>query len=80
MGLTLNKSKTKITNINKSKTLFLRTTITKVKYRKYSQMERKSTKKRNPLRLRFEAPMAKIKSKLIEAGFLKNGKTYPHFI
>ena len=80
MGLTLNENQTKITNINKSKALFLGTYITRAKHRKFNRVKHKSAIKRNPLRLRFEAPMRSIKSKLTEAGFLKNAKTNPLFI
>lgn len=80
IGLTLNETKTKITNINKSKALFLGTNITRAKHRKFTRIKLKSALKRNPLRLRFEAPMKRIKSKLTDAGFLKNGKSYPRFI
>ncbi len=80
MGLTLNKTKTKITNINSDKLLFLGTAIYRAKHPRFSRLESTSSIKRNPQRLRMEGPISRIKKKLSEAGFILNGKSHPKFI
>jgi retron-type reverse transcriptase len=76
--LKLSESKTKTTNVNVSKVLFLGTTITRAKHTKYSRIG--TILKRNPRRLRMEAPLIRVKAKLKEAGFIKKGKSYPKFV
>lgn len=100
--LNLSESKTKITNINDDKVLFLGTTINRSKHTKYvktkmikklgsktNETDHKETEeekdkglalKRNPRRLRMEAPLLRIKAKLREAGFMKENKSYPKFV
>lgn len=80
LGLFLSFKKTKITNINSDKTLFLGTLISRSKARSFSRVVATSRKKRNPRRLRFEAPIQRIRAKLSEAGFMKYDKSYPKFI
>ena len=86
MGLTLNKTKTKITNINSDKLLFLGTVIYRAlhplhpKHLRFSRLESTSSIKRNPQRLLMEGPISWIKKKLSEAGFILNGKSHPKFI
>ncbi len=80
MGLTLNKTKTKITNINSDKLLFLGTVIYRAKHRRFSRLESTLSIKRNSQRLRMEGPISRIKKKLSEAGFILNGKSHPKFV
>lgn len=64
MGLTLNKTKTKITNINSDKLLFLGTVIYRAlhplhpKHLRFSRLESTSSIKRNPQRLLMEGPIS----------------------
>jgi hypothetical protein len=74
--LRINKIKTRITNINKKKILFLGTNIMRSRHVKYSGTE----KKRQGRMLRFEAPIRKIRLKLASSGFMKKGKSHPRFI
>jgi len=80
IGLHLSFKKTKITNINTSKTLFLGTYISRSKVRSFSKVPSTSYMKRNPKRLRFEAPLRRVRAKLTEAAFIKHNKSYPKFI
>lgn len=80
LNLTLSKTKTKITNINKKKALFLGTFISRGKHTTFSRMKSNSSIKRNSRRLRFEAPLDRISKKLRESEFLKYNKSYPKFI
>nr|YP_010977144.1 hypothetical protein UYH45_mgp21 [Daedalea dickinsii]WNZ34349.1 hypothetical protein [Daedalea dickinsii] len=79
MGLTLSKEKTKITNINKDKVLFLGTSISRSHHRRYTMMH-VGTTKRLGLGIRLEAPLNRIRQKLTSAGFIKNGVPNPKFI
>lgn len=80
MGLKLNEDKTKITNINKDSVLFLGTRIKRARRRTFSRVKSTSAIKRNPLRLRLEAPLDRVDKKLREAQFLKENKSQPKFI
>lgn len=79
MGLTLSKEKTKITNINKDKVLFLGTSISRSHHRRYTMMH-VGTSRRLGLGIRLEAPLDRVRQKLTSAGFIRNGKPYPKFI
>lgn len=76
MGLTLNETKTKITNLNENKVMFLGTTIHRGK--EYSKQN--GILQRNPRKIRLQAPITKILSELKEAGFMKNGKSSPKLV
>ena len=80
IGLHLNLEKTKITNINSGKAFFLGTCISRSKVTSFSRVTSTSRIKRNPKRLRLEAPLRKVRAKLIEAEFIKKNKSYPKFI
>lgn len=80
MGLKLNEDKTRITNINEDKILFLGTHIRRAKRRTYSKVKKTSAIKRNPLRLRLEAPLERVDKKLQEAQFLREDKPHPKFV
>jgi group II intron reverse transcriptase/maturase len=79
MGLTLSNDKTKITNINKEKVLFLGTTISRSQHRRYTRMQ-VGTTRRLGLGIRLEAPLDRVRQKLTDAGFIENGKPHPKFI
>lgn len=80
IGLKLSYKKTKITNINEDKALFLGTLITRGRHTKYVKLKKTQGSKRNPRRLRLEAPIARIQRKLTEAGFKSEGKPHPKFV
>lgn len=92
IGLKLNEEKTRIININEHKATFLGTGISRAKCSKFVRTRtikrfddqslgiKRLATKRNPRRLRMEAPLQKVKSKLTEAGFIKEGKSYPKFV
>jgi group II intron reverse transcriptase/maturase len=80
IGLTLSESKTKITNISKSEVIFLGTKIYRAKHTKFVRIARTSSIKRNPRRLRLDAPINKILSKLHNADFMRNSKSHPKFV
>jgi len=77
IGLKVSDTKTHITNLNLKSALFLGTKIFRSNYRRFSRI---GTTKKNKLSLRFEAPLDRIKKKLSEASFLKNGKSHPKFL
>jgi len=83
IGLMLNKEKSKITNINKERVLFLGTFIFRGKYRKYVVIDNvgnKRFKRRDALKLRFEAPLLRIIEKLKSTQFIAKGKSNPKFV
>lgn len=80
IGLALSEHKTKLTNINEDRALFLGTQIFRGKHTKYTRSTPTRTLKRNPRRLRFEAPLPRVLAKLKEPGFLKKGKPHPKFV
>jgi retron-type reverse transcriptase len=80
LDLSLNVSKTKITNVSTDKANFLGTRIYRARHVKYVRMARTSAIKRNRLKLRLDAPILDLVKKLKEVGFMKQGKSYPRFI
>jgi Type II intron maturase len=79
LKLNLNKDKTLITHLQKDKALFLETLIGKARMRTFTKISI-GQPVRNPLKLRFEAPMERITKKLISASFIKNGRPAPRFL
>lgn len=79
LDLKVSETKTKITNINSSKALFLGTLISRSHHTKYF-VNYRNVSQRGSLKLRLEVPIDRIKSKLTEAGFLKSGKSHPRFV
>lgn len=80
MGLQLSESKTKITNLNYSKVLFLGTIIKRARHENFVRLKGNNLRRRTSRKLRFEAPIPRVLSKLTAAGFMKNGKSYPKFV
>lgn len=80
INLTLSETKTKITNITKSEVMFLGTKIYRAKHTKFVRIQRTSSIRRNARRLRLDAPIVKILSKLHEADFMKKGRSHPKFV
>jgi hypothetical protein len=73
--LTVNKDKTKITAINKEKAVFLGTYIKRSHHTKFVNWHGiKQSKK-----LIFLAPLDRIRKKLTETDFIKDGKANPRF-
>lgn len=76
MNLKVNETKTKLTNLNEDRAIFLNVNIFRYHQTKLH------TKLKNQRRLRklsLTAPIDKIREKLEQAGFMKNGKAYPKF-
>ena len=80
INLTINESKTKITNINSEKVLFLGTKIFRATHRDFTRIGKYRMLKRMKLKIRFEAPLDRIKAKLTSAKFIRNGKSNPKFL
>jgi group II intron reverse transcriptase/maturase len=80
IGLEISETKTKLTNLQKSKALFLGTELSRSNVRKYSRVSSSSSTKRLPLGLRLTVPLLRIMQKLSQAGFLKNGVPSPKFL
>lgn len=79
--MSLSESKTKITNINNSEIIFLGTKIYRAKHTKFVRIQRSSSFiRRNARRLRLDAPIIKILSKLHEADFMYKGRSHPKFV
>lgn len=83
--------KTKITNINKEKALFLGTHITRAGHTTRVKIQMKhpgdscsdnaaAVQKPNPRRLRLTAPLPRIRKKLAEAGFMRKNQAHPKFV
>lgn len=79
IGLTLNKEKTKITNLNKDKVMFLGTYIFRSHHQRFTMMNI-GAMIRLGLGIRMEAPLDKIRDKLTSAGFIQDGRSAPKFI
>lgn len=80
MGLTLSKSKTKVTNLNKSSVTFLGTKIFRAREHSFSRLRNSSILKRNSRKLRLEAPLVRIMSKLHDTDFMKESQSCPKFV
>jgi len=79
IGLEVSQTKTKITNINTDKALFLGTNILRAGHRDYVKLGPHKSLRRIKKGLRFEAPIQRIAKKLSEANFMKNGASAPKF-
>jgi len=79
IGLTLSRTKTRITNINDQGFLFLGTFIFRARRISFARLAG-ALIKRNSKKLRLEAPLIRIMKKLHEADFMKAGKSNPKFI
>jgi hypothetical protein len=80
MGLTLSESKTKITNLNNSKALFLGTIIKRAREYSYARTSHNNVLKRNSKKLRLEAPIQRILNKLHNADFMRNNESCPKMV
>lgn len=79
LKLTLSPQKTLITNARRSRALFLGVKIYKSTHQTYSRLG--GFKRRNGIEIRMEAPLDRIKKKLLEAGFVGNdGMPIPRFV
>lgn len=79
IGLTLNKEKTRITNIRRKKVLFLGVEIKYTKHITYSD-HGLGFKQRNTPRFILLAPIRNIINKLTQSGFIKNRKSHPKYL
>lgn len=80
IGLELSPTKTKITNINSEKATFLGTDIIRAQEYTFARTAHNNHLKRNSKKLRFLAPISRIEKRLTEAGFMKEGNSYPKFV
>ena len=80
IGLELSSSKTKVTNINSDRALFLGTEIMRAREYTYARTSHNQFLKRNSKKLRFLAPISRIEKRLDDAGFMRNGKSFPKFV
>lgn len=79
IGLTISDTKTKITNLNTDKALFLGVNIFRSKTEKEGIGLNMHLKRANK-QLRFVAPLDRIKMKLKEAGFIKQGISHQKYV
>nr|YP_009574382.1 hypothetical protein [Arthrobotrys musiformis]QBM31499.1 hypothetical protein [Arthrobotrys musiformis]QBM31649.1 hypothetical protein [Arthrobotrys musiformis] len=80
IGLEVSDTKTKITNINEDKALFLGTHITRSHHRSYSRIGNMKRMRRNKLGIRLLAPISRIREKLTKSNFVKNAISHPRFL
>lgn len=80
MGLTLSDKKTKITNLNSSRALFLGTFIKRATELSYSRPSYNLYLKINYKKLRLEAPIDRILDKLADVDFIRSGKPSPKLV
>jgi len=79
IGLTVNNIKSKIININTDKVVFLGVNILRARHIKYSRKSSLSKQRQN-LEIRMTASLDRIRNKLTESGFIKEGKPSPRFL
>lgn len=79
MCLDINDSKTKITNLNKDKVVFLGTNVFRSKHVKYSAKS-SSSKQRLNLQLQLHVSTDKIRSKLADISMLSGNTPMPKFL
>ena len=78
VGLTINETKTKITNLNKDKAKFLGVYITRSKHTKFRILQKVIARQNR--KLRMVVSLREIKKKLREASFLKGDSSNPKFL
>lgn len=78
VNLTINMTKTKITNLNTDRVKFLGIEIFRTRHTKFRSVRNVITRQGRDLRT--EVPTRDIAKKLARASFLKKGKPYPKFI
>jgi len=78
IGLTINETKSKITNLNEDKAKFLGVYITRSQHTKYRISQ--NVISRQSRKLRMEVSLSEIKAKLRKASFLKGESSNPKFI
>jgi hypothetical protein len=74
----VNKGKTKITSINQEKAVFLGSYIKRSHHTKFTN--KNGIKTRLSKKLLFLAPLDRVRRKLTEANFIKDGKAQPRFL
>ena len=80
VGLNLSDSKTKITNLNYAKVLFLGTYISRAREHSFARMNKVGILKKNARQLKLTAPLNRVVSQLHLANFMKNNVSYPKFV
>lgn len=80
IGLTVSQTKTKITNLNNSKALFLGVELSRSNVTKFARDRLSSSTKRVARNIRLTAPLDRIIKKLTETGFIVKNKPAPRFL
>jgi hypothetical protein len=80
IGLTVSSSKTKITNLQSSKALFLGVELSRSNIDKYARITSSSSLKRVGKGLRLTVSIERIINKLSSAGFIKMNKPAPKYL
>ena len=80
IGLELSDSKTKITNLNTGKVLFLGTEIFRAREHSFAKLRSSQIIKRNSRKLRLQAPLNRIVSKLQNTNFMRDNVSHAKFI
>ena len=77
---TLSETKTKLTGLNSESVPFLGTKITRANHASFSKIGSVRRLRRNKLGIRFEAPLDRIRKKLVQSSFMSEGKSVPKFL
>lgn len=80
IGLTVSPTKTKITNLQSSKALFLGVELSRSNTEKYARITSSSSLKRVGKGLRLTVNIERVISKLTSAGFIKSNKPAPKYL
>lgn len=80
VGLNLSETKTRITNLNDSKVLFLGTEILRARKTTFHRNKLSNILRRNPRKLRLQAPINRIRTKLHVANLMKDNNSYPKYV
>jgi len=80
IGLTVSPTKTKITNIQKDKGLFLGVELSRSRIHKFTRVKSSSSFRRVSKGLRLTVSLPYILKKLTSAGFIKINKPQPRYL
>jgi len=80
IGLTVSPTKTKITNLQKDKGLFLGVELSRSRVHKFTRIKSTSSVRRESKGLRLTVNLPSVIKKLTSAGFIKNNKPQPKYL
>lgn len=80
IGLRVSPEKTKITNLNQNKALFLGVELSRSSVTKFTRVTSSSSTKRVARHLIMTAPLQRVVKKLTDAGLIKNQEPAPRFL